>query len=146
MIETTLEYMPEFTNDLMTPFDGEHLIYANDGTCLPQLNGQLGYVTITKDSLPGAGSHHENHTENGFAVIAAQVTFDPSFGQATSNQELFQSTGGSFDIDPGFLTNFGVTFWPPGESTFCDDICNLPTIPTDIDMNFGKFCLFKGSG
>ena len=146
IIETTLEYMPEFTNSLMTPFDGEHLVYADDGTCNPNLNGQLGYVTIQKKNLPGAGSHSENHTENGFAVIASQVAFDPSFGQATSNQELFQSTGGSFDLDEGFLSNFGVTFWPPGESTFCDNICYTPTIPTDIDMNFGKFAYSRVPG
>ena len=145
-VETTLGYMAEFTNGLMTPFDGTHLIYENNGTCNPALNGQLGYITIQWDpELPGLGGHGETHSANGLVVIAAGVYFNPPTIQDVVNQEVFQSTGASYDIDDDFVEDFG-PYWPPGESTFCDNICILADEPTYFDMGWGSLAYSREPG
>jgi len=148
-VETTLGFVNEFTNELMDPFDGNHLLYDQDDFCDYQQNPEFGYTFIYWDpSIPGAGEHGEMFAVNGVTIIKAVATLKDSYtGQSTYNQEIIQTLGPRHDIDSVFVQNYG-PYWPPGESTFCDEIpnCSTVNVPTWFDFKWGQMAYQREVG
>jgi len=148
-VEMTLGFVNEFTNELMDPFDGNHLLYDQDDFCDPGQNNEFGYTFIIwYPGIPGAGGHSEVFAANGVTIIKAIATLKDSYtGQSIYNQEIIQTLGPRKDIDSVFVQNYG-PYWPPGESTFCDEIpnCSRPTELLWFEYKWGQMAYQREVG
>jgi len=135
IVNQTLEYYPEFTNNFSDPLNTGKII-INGTKCEemgynPEINGviYIGWLT----DLPNPGEHGEQLGQNGLTIINAYAIFiDDLLNENVYAQEILQVLGARDDIDNWFDYE-----WPPGESVFCSVVCRL-TLPTPLDLTWGQ--------
>ncbi|MBW6442703.1 Ig-like domain-containing protein [Patescibacteria group bacterium] len=128
-VNQTLLYYPEFTNGFSDPLNQPGK-FIHGVECLDLIT-EPGHIVINWRSATNSG-HGELY--NGATIINAVVIMNPLSSMAVYAQEMLQVLGAESDIDNYTQPHF----WPPVYTVFCDNpICSL-SLPTQLDLQWGK--------